>query len=401
MTKPAQTLRIHTVHRGDGACLRSVAQYVWPLALAVVPASRACAPDHASRPTPAAEPARATHDTIAVDTATGAAGEHTTPPHRSRVRRHAAPKPLPPGAVTHDWAAFLGPTHNAVSSETHLLRDWPDTGPTLLWEMHAGTGYASPAVVGDRLVYFHRIGDVETIECLHPETGEYYWSYSYPATYKDRYGFNNGPRSSPVIAHDLVFTHGAAGVMHAVDLRTGNVVWRRDLSAEFNVPQNYFGVGSTPLVHGRLVIINVGGRRGDDDNAQPYPCVVALDTRTGKTVWAGGDQWGASYASPVPATIHGEDRIIVLAGGDSRPPTGGLLSLDPGTGHIDWRFPFRSRKYESVNAATPVVVGHQVFVSSAYRTGGSLIDIRPDGTHAIAWNTNALRCHFGTPVHHD
>ena len=110
------------------------------------------------------------------------------------VHFHAKPKPLPPGAVTSDWKSFLGPSHDGTSPETKLLRDWPGGGPTLVWEMRQGTGYSSPAIAADRLVHFHREGNQERVECLHPETGAKYWDFSYVTHFEDRYGYNNGQR---------------------------------------------------------------------------------------------------------------------------------------------------------------------------------------------------------------
>ena len=175
---------------------------------------------------------------------------------------HGKPKPLPAGAVTHDWTSFLGPTHNGVSTETRLLHKWPKGGPKLVWEMKKGTSYTSPAISGDRLVFFHRIGNEERVECLHRETGERYWTFSYPTQFEDRYGYNNGPRASPVIDGDHVYTYGAEGKLHALKLETGQLYWKRDLRAEFKLPQDFFGVASTPLIEGDLLIINVGAPGG-------------------------------------------------------------------------------------------------------------------------------------------
>src|SRR5438094_1335961 len=124
------------------------------------------------------------------------------PERNSDVTFHAKPKPLPAGAVTHDWTFFLGPTHNAMSTETRLLHDWPKSGPKLVWEMKKGTSYSSPAISGDRLLFIHRIGNEEQVECLRRETGDRYWKFSYPTRFEDRYGYNNGPRASPVIDGD-------------------------------------------------------------------------------------------------------------------------------------------------------------------------------------------------------
>ncbi len=310
-----------------------------------------------------------------------------------RVQFHKRPRPLPPGAITDARTSFLGTRGNGVSAETKLLKHWTDGGPTLVWDMETGSGYAAPAIDGDRLIFFHRIGDEEVVECLHPETGERLWRFAYPTAFKDRYDFSNGPRSSPVTRAGRVFTYGAGGALHALDLKTGKVLWERNLTIEYKVPQDFFGVGTTPLAEGEVLIVNVGAPGG--------PCVVGLSQETGKTVWEAGTQWGPSYASPVAATVHGKRRIFVFAGGDSEPPTGGLLVLDPKTGAIDARFPFRSKIYTSVNAANPVVVGNQVFLSTAYRTGCVLLNIKPGGGIDVAWKADSLGAHFATPVYKD
>ena len=115
---------------------------------------------------------------------------------------HRQPTPLAPDAVTHDWASFLGPSHNAVSTETPLRRDLP---PPLVWELPKGSGYASPAVAGDRLVFIHRLEDEEVVECLHADTGASRWQFRYRTKFEDRYGYSNGPRASPprLLCYDL------------------------------------------------------------------------------------------------------------------------------------------------------------------------------------------------------
>ena len=307
----------------------------------------------------------------------------------AQVVVHREPTPLAPDAVTHDWASFLGPSHNAVSTETPLRRELP---PPLVWELPKGSGYASPAVADNRLLFIHRLANEEVVECLHAETGASRWRFSYPTAFEDRYGYNNGPRSSPVIDGDRVFTVGAEGKLHCLDLETGEAVWSRDFRVEYDVTQDFFGTSSTPLVEGELLVVNVGGPRG--------ACVVGLDTATGREAWRAGN-WGPSYASPVPATVHGRRRVFVFAGGESSPPAGGLLSIDPATGAVDFTVPHRSRTYESVNASCPVVFGDTVFISASYRTGGTLVEVRPDFTPRVVWTTQDFALHFNTPIHRD
>ncbi len=301
-----------------------------------------------------------------------------------------APRPLPRRAATSDWPSFLGPTHNLFSPETGLLKEFPKTGLTPVWAMKKGDGFAAPAILGDRLILFHRVDDHEVVDCLHPLDGRRYWRFRYPSAYRDRYGYNHGPRASPVIADGRVFTFGAEGRLHCLDLQTGQVLWQRDLHSEFKVRQNFFGVGATPLVERDRLIVNLGAPGG--------PCVAAFDLPTGRMVWGADERWGASYASPIPATVHGQRRVFVFAGGESKPATGGLLSIDPANGRVDFVFPWRGKRHESVNAASPVVIGDRVFVSECYGAGGVLVEVQADGRARQGWTNPTFGMHFMTAI---
>jgi outer membrane protein assembly factor BamB len=307
-----------------------------------------------------------------------------------RVTYHRAPKALSSAAKVHDWKAFLGPNHNLVSTETHLLKDLPTGGPPLVWEMETGAGYSAPAIQGDRLVYLHRMGNQEIVEALDPDSGELYWSFSYPTDFSDRYGYSNGPRASPVIDEDRVYVYGAQAKLHCLRLRDGALLWKRDIQTEFDIPQDFFGVAPTPLVEGNLLIITIGAPNG--------PTVAAFDKLTGRLKWGAGDEWGAGYASPIPADVHGKRVIFVFAGGESNPPTGGLLLINPTDGSIYSTFPWRSRTYESVNAASPVIVGNRVLISATYRTGAAMLDIAPDMTVKQAWKSDDFDLHWATAI---
>ena len=317
-----------------------------------------------------------------------------------RVTFHAAPKPLPKGAVTHDWKTFLGPTHNGFSTETKLIKTFPADGPKIVWEMETGNGYASPSIQGEYLVYVHRINDEVVVECLHPQSGDRYWEHRYPTDYADRYGYSNGPRASPLIDGDRVYLLGVDGSLICFELSTGRVVWQRNINKDFNVKQDFFGTVGTPLLRNGNLIINVGGQDG--------PCVAAFHKMTGRVVWtAGKNNWGPSYASPIPATFHGQSRVLVFAGGDSDPATGGLISLNPANGKVDFEFPWRSKTYESVNASCPVAIGNQVFISATYRKGSALLNVQPDFSSSVEWTMgdreknsadDMLGIHWNTPI---
>jgi len=287
----------------------------------------------------------------------------------------------------------LGPNHDGTTRETKLLKKFPAGGPKLLWEMKTGEGYAAPSVVNDRLVFFHKVGELATVDCLNAQTGEPIWRFTYPSDYEDRYEFSPGPRCSPVIDGDRVYLFGVEGMLHCLRMKDGSLVWKRDINGEYKVHQDFFGVVSTPLVDGDVLVVNVGAPGG--------PSVVGFDKYTGKVKWSAGDQWGPSCASPVPAMIDGARRVLVFAGGDSDPPTGGLLSIDPATGNIDVRFPFRSKQYISINAASPLAIGDTVFLTTSYRTGCVLVGVGKNNKGRVLWKSKALRSHFATPIDRD
>ena len=335
-----------------------------------------------------------------------------------RLKFHAAPKPLSAKAKTSDWPRLLGPSDNAISPETNLLHDWPAAGPKKVWEVTKGEGYTSPIITGDYCLLFHALNEKETVECLHRETGKRYWSFDYPISYQDRLGYANGPRTSPVIAGDKVLTLGVTSQLHCLELKTGKVLWKHDLEKEHNVPQEFFGHGATPLVDGDRVFVNVGGKgekidghEGKQDRmrklASPGVCVAAYDLKSGEMLWQIKDDWGASYACPVMAELHGEKRVLIFAGGESDPVTGGLLCLDPKDGKVYERFFWRADMYTSVNASTPVVIPgkNRVFITTAYPKGkpigGIMLEFDAQWKAKEVWRSSKLACHWMTPVYRD
>ena len=162
-----------------------------------------------------------------------------------------------------DWPGFLGPNHDGSSPETGLPAAWPPSGPRVVWERALGDGYGAPSILKGRLFLFERRGDAMCLVCLRSETGEELWRYEYESSYRDGYGAGNGPRCCPVADGDLVFAFDPAGVLSCVKAADGSLVWKKDTAREFGVVSNFFGVGSTPIVEGDLLITMIGGSPPD------------------------------------------------------------------------------------------------------------------------------------------
>jgi outer membrane protein assembly factor BamB len=304
-----------------------------------------------------------------------------------------------------DWPHFLGPTRDGVSTEKGPLTPWPARGPRVVWEKAVGSGYGAPAVSRGRLFLLDRHGDNARLTCLKSETGEFLWKFEYPSNYRDKYGYNNGPRCCPVVDDDRVYTFGAEGMLHCVRAVDGKLVWKVDTMKEFGVVQNFFGVTSAPVVEGDLLIAMVGGSpKGSDkvdfeDLKGNGSGVVAFNKYTGKVRYSISDEL-ASCASPVLATINGRRWGFVLA-------RGGLIGFEPGTGKVDFHFPWRAEAFESANASNPVVVGDRVFISECYGPGSALLKVKPGG-YDVVWSDEkkpardkSLQVHWMTPIHHD
>lgn len=302
-------------------------------------------------------------------------------------------------SVVEDWPHFLGPHMNATTREAPLLKSWPKGGLDVVWETERGEGYACPVIADGRLYYFHRMDRKETVECREAESGKLVWSYSYPVEYQDRYGFSAGPRSSAVIDEGRVFVAGVTAQLHCLSTNKGELIWKRDLAKEYEVPQYFFGYGPTPVVQGKRLIVNVGGKGKAGDKGV---CVAAFDKSSGKTLWEVEDTWGASYASPVVATIRGRACALVLAAGESKPTHGGLLTIDVESGEVYDRFPWRARKYESVLASSPLVIDDsRVFISECYELGGVLLEFDEARKSKPVWKQREFGMHFMMPIMKD
>jgi outer membrane protein assembly factor BamB len=308
-----------------------------------------------------------------------------------RLITHGKARELKESFKSFDWSRFNGPLDNATTYEGPLSLNFDDNSLKKIWESSKGEGYASPAVTKDRLILFHLDAGQEIIEALNPETGHPIWSYSYPANYRDRYGYSNGPRASPVIWKNRVFAHGVTAWLTCLDLITGDLIWKRDLKKEFKIPDYFFGKGSNPIVVHDTLLLNTGGEKGES--------VVGFDLGTGETKWITRDKWGASYSSPFRTFMHGREVCLFLTGGESRPPTGGLLVVDPTNGKKLSRFSWRSSNYESANASPPIPISNnQVFISECYEKGAALISFDSEFKTKVIWENPALNIHWMTPV---
>jgi outer membrane protein assembly factor BamB len=306
-----------------------------------------------------------------------------------------------------DWPGFLGPNNDSKCTETGFEYDWKKHPPKLLWSMKLRESYGMPSIARGRLVLFDRIQKNATVICMESETGRELWKFEYPTDYRDTIGYDNGPRCAPVIDQDRVYTLGAEGMLHCLTLADGKLLWKVNTTEKYGVVQNFFGVGSTPIIEGKLLIVHVGGSPAGSAPSSPErldeikpngSSIIAFDKLTGTEVYRTGNDL-ASYASPVCATIKEKRYCFMFA-------RSGLHAFDPVTGKEYWSFPWRADDLFSVNASNPIVIEDQVLLSECYGPSSVMLKVQPDKA-TIVWRDpeafrakKALQTHWNTPIYH-
>jgi len=280
-----------------------------------------------------------------------------------------------------DWPQILGPNRNGIAVQEKLLEHWPTRGPQEVWSEPVGEGFAGVAVQGNALVLFHRLGDAEVVEVRDSATGNQQWKKQFVCDYQSGLSSDNGPRCVPLIAGHRVYVFGVQGMLRCLELNNGDEVWSRDTWKDFSAPEGYFGAGSSPVLAGDRLIVNVGGR----DNA----AVVAFDIKNGNTLWQSFDDT-ASYSSPIVTTVTDVRHAIVVTRLH-------VVSLDPKNGNVRFQFPFGMRG-PTVNGATPVLLDDQLFVSSSYRVGSVLAKIGASSAETTESGEDLLATQYATPI---
>ena len=284
-----------------------------------------------------------------------------------------------------DWPQFLGPHRDGEYRGGSTPGPWPTQGPPVVWKQRVGAGFSGPVVSGGRLILFHRKGNEEIVQCWNAGDCTPIWSHTSPTRYRDDFGFDEGPRSTPTIAEGRIYTMGAEGLVNCLDLASGEKIWSIDCKTSFQADKGFFGMVCSPLVEGDFVILNIGGGNGAG--------IVAFDRRSGKLAWKSTNH-RASYSSPVAATFRDRRYGLVVT-------RTGLVGLDPATGKVRFEFPWAPPMNASVSAATPLVIGDQVFLSASYGTGAALLSLAEDPPRQIWASDEALSNHYATSVHHN
>lgn len=279
-----------------------------------------------------------------------------------------------------EWPQWRGASRDGISKETGLLKSWPDGGPPLVWKAAgAGRGYSSFAISKGRLYTLGLRGDKEYVIAFDAATGKEVWATTHGGAFRNDRG--DGPRGTPTVDGDRVYSLGGDGDLSAVDAKTGKLLWSKNVLREFGGTNITWGISESPLVLGEKVIVNAGGRDAS---------IVALNKADGSVIWKSkGISDRSGYSSGMPVQVGGTTQVIFFT--HNR-----VVGLDAKDGRLLWDYPKAANNV--ANAATPVIRGNRVWVSSDYGNGGALVEIKADGKAQEVYFTKEMRNHHSSSV---
>ncbi len=316
-----------------------------------------------------------------------------------------------------DWPQYLGPDRNGTSSETSILRSWPESGPEVLWTVSVGRGFGGP-VVKDGKVYLldrdDKVGD--NLRCLDLSNGNELWNYGYKAPGTVNFP---GSRSVPIVDGNKVYSCGHNGDLYCIDINTHKPVWNKNIWTDFGgqpsrisgsppwgpIPRGRFPVWAItqcPLIYGDLLIIA---------SQAPEAGVVAYDKLTGNVKWKTESLGLVGYVSPAIVKINGKDHVVMISPStnphrrsspDENNP-GKVVGIDILTGKILWEY---DNWYCHISVPSAVDVGNnKVLVVGGYELGTIMLEIKKqeDGSYSATevFRTEEFGDQTKPPIYHN
>jgi outer membrane protein assembly factor BamB len=265
-------------------------------------------------------------------------------------------------ARSHDWPQWQGKDRNAVSRETGLLKTWPKEGPPLAWQVKdLGNGYATPSIAAGRIFTMGNRDKTEYVIALAEGSGKELWATAVGPVRAGGGGYP-GPRCSPTVDGDVLYTLGLNGDLLCLKVDTGEILWRKFFPKDFGGAVGGWGYSESPLVDGDRLIVTPGGGKAT---------LAALDKKTGETVWTskvpGGD--AAAYSSIVSGDVNGLKQYVQFL-------SGGVVGVNAADGAFLWRYTAPSA---GINCTTPVFHDAQVYAAASYGKGGGAVRLTREG----------------------
>jgi outer membrane protein assembly factor BamB len=286
----------------------------------------------------------------------------------------------------HDWPQWRGPLRTGFTRQPDLTTNSLNKP---VWQAEGGDGYSSLAVSAGRVFTMVATDGQEAVLALDADKGTELWRHAYRPARSFDYG---GPRATPTVQGDWLYTLGSAGNLMCINVHTGKLRWEVNLPEKVGAIAPKWGFACSPLLDNDRLFVIAGGTNGR--------CLAAFTPANGDLLWATQDD-SAAYSSPIAIDVAGKRQIVCFTAHR-------LMSVDPANGKLLWELPWVTSF--DVNASTPLPIkgpsNHSndldyLFISTGYGKGSALVRVDGvGGQAAFVYETNALCCHFSSPVRH-
>jgi len=295
-----------------------------------------------------------------------------------------------PADLPGKWPAFRGPDgRNIAVDAPPLAASWGQKGPTTLWTINVGDGYAAPAIQNGRvyLIDYDVERRADSIRCISLEDGKDIWRRSYDVNIKRNHGMS---RTIPAVDGQYVVTLGPKCHVVCLDAATGDFRWGIDLQRDYGTEVPLWYAAQCPrIVDGTAIIAPAGSDT----------LMMAVDCATGEVLWKTPNPhgWKMSHSSVIPMTLLGKEMYVYAA-------LGGISGVSAATGELLWEIPWDAK----VVAPSPVQAEDDlVFMTAGYGKGSRLLRLREEAgafTVEIVYDRapgEVLSCEQQTPIYHD
>jgi outer membrane protein assembly factor BamB len=274
-----------------------------------------------------------------------------------------------------DWPQWRGENRDDLSTETGLLKSWPDKGPEKVWMREdVGLGYSGPSISGGKIFIMGLFDDQEKLIALDEKTGKTLWKSNIGGHYENNWG--DGPRATPTVDGANIYAMGAKGDLVCVTAKDGKEIWRKSMTADLGGSVPGWGYCESVLVDDDQVICSPGGKKG---------AIAALNKKTGDVIWRSTDVHdGAQYSSPIAIEHNGKRQYVQLF-------MNTLVGVDAKTGATLWSSEWDGR---TAVIPTPIYADGHVYITSGYGVGSKLVKLggaEPDDVY----KTKTMKNHHG------
>ena len=283
------------------------------------------------------------------------------------------------------WTNFRGPKRDGKYDETTVSTSWPANGLPVIWKQPVGLGHSSFAIADGKAYTIEQRRNQEVVAAYDLGNGRELWTQKWNAQYTDSTG--DGPRSTPTWDEGRIYALGSTGELRCLDANSGAVIWGKNILSDNQARNLPWAMAASPLVVDDKVIVLPGGTAGKS--------VVAYNKMSGAPVWKVLNDTQA-YVSPMLVELSGRRQIVVVS--SSR-----VVGLAPEDGALLWSYPWETEG--GINVSQPIVVdANRFFISSGYRKGAALVEIRGSGksfTASTIWENNNMKNKFNSSVLHN